>query len=599
MARVKNQSVTGYDDISTVSSIKKEEKKFNLLSEPIFFIKSVLKGISAIFDFFITIFTSLFSYVYYGINTILSLNKDNVSQGIDSAFKPFIDEISLFFKSILGGLFFLVLLIIYDIPFFILKNISNAINSIQKSFKSIGNKSSSYFKQLPKKLQIYLEDKIDNIEFVRKYKEKQEAKLSVLVIDKEADSIRSREKHTYQYLAKKPGGKLVKGYFNAFSKLDTYSYLVEEGFIVYEIKTSKWISFIHGENKYLAKKMKTKDLVFWLTQLSTYIKAGIPLTDAVKILAKQNKEKRYNSIFDSIIYELTMGESFSEALRKQGTMFPTLLINMLRASEMIGDIEGTLDEMAAYYEETEDTKRAFISALTYPSIIVVFALAVVTFILVWIIPQFVNVYKSMPQISIPASTQLVINISDFLKKNYIYMIVGVASVIIVVYLLYDNVKEFRKVLQVIAMKLPVFGNLIVYSEISMFSKTFASLNKNNVLLTDTIDILSKITNNEIYKKIMFVTINNLASGEKMSLAFKDNWAVPELAYYMIKTGESTGELANMLDKVADFYSKQLKASINTLKAFIEPVMIILLAVIVGGIIVAVIVPMFGLYQAVM
>ena len=599
MARAATKNAISDNKSFSSNMIKKEKKQSSVLNEITLFFKSIFKGFYYIFDFIITVISSFFSYIYYGLNTILSFNKDNVSKGLDNTFSPFFNEITIFSKSLVGGFYFLILLIIYDIPVFILKTLSNAIAYVQKLFTDAEKKSSNIFKEIPKRIQYYLDNKIENIEFVKNYRDKQEAKLTVLVINKEEDSIRTKEKHTYEYLAKKPGKRLVKGYFNAFSKLDTYSYLVEEGYTVYEIKTSKWIDFLHGENKYFAKKMKTKDLIFWLTQLSTYIKAGIPLTDAVKILARQNKQKRYISLFDSIIYELTMGESFSEALKKQGTMFPALLVNMIKASEMIGDIEGALDEMAEYYEETEDTKRAFVSALTYPSIIVVFALGVITFILVYIIPQFVNVYKSMPSITIPSSTQLVIDISNFLKSYYLYIIIGFATIIITVFLLYDNIKEFRKALQTFAMKLPVFGKLIISSEMSMFAKTFASLNKNNVLLTDTIDILSKITNNEIYKQIMFVTINNLASGEKMSLAFKDNWAVPELAYYMIRTGESTGELANMLEKVSEFYSKELKSSINTLKAFIEPVMIVLLAVIVGGIIVSVIIPMFGLYQAVM
>ena len=598
MARVSKKNVTtSNNDLSKADGIKKKknENKNTILNEITLFFKSIFKGVYFIFDFIMTIITSIFSYVYYGVNTLLSFNKDSVSDGIDRAFKPFFDEIALFFKSVLNGLSFVLLSIIYDIPVFILRTLSNFLTSIQKGFNKVEEGSTSFFKDTKS----YIENKVDNIEFVKNYREKQEAKLSALVIDKEADSIRTHEKHTYEYLAKKPGGKLEKGYFGAFSKLDTYSYLVEEGYTVYEIKTSKWIDFVHGENKYFSSKMKTKDLIFWLTQLSTYIKAGIALTDAVKILAKQNKQKRYRALYDSIIYELTMGESFSEALKKQGTMFPSLLVNMIKASEMIGDIEGALDEMAAYYEGVEDNRRAFISALTYPSIVMVFAIAVVTFILVYIIPQFVNVYKSMPNVEIPSSTQLVINISDFIKAYYLYIILAVAVTIITIFLLYDNVKEFRKALQVFAMKLPIFGNLIISSEISMFSRTFASLNRNNVLLTDTIDILSKITNNEVYKAIMFQTINNLASGEKMSLAFKDNWAVPELAYFMIRTGESTGELANMLDKVSDFYTKELKSSINSLKAIIEPVMIVLLAIIVGGIIISVIIPMFGLYQSVM
>ena len=151
-------------------------------------------------------------------------------------------------------------------------------------------------------------------------------------------------------------------------------------------------------------------------------------------------------------------------------------------------------------------------------------------------------------------------------------------------------------MQHIFMKLPVVGNLIIYKEISLFARTFATLNKNNVLLTDSIDILGKITSNEIYKSIMYRTINNLLKGEKMSETFKDNWAVPQVAYYMILTGESTGELATMLDKVGDYYQKMQKNSVNMIKTFIEPIMIIFLAVIVGFILIAIVVPMFGMYS---
>ena len=139
-------------------------------------------------------------------------------------------------------------------------------------------------------------------------------------------------------------------------------------------------------------------------------------------------------------------------------------------------------------------------------------------------------------------------------------------------------------------------DIIIYNELTIFSKTFASLLRNNVFITDSMDILSKITNNEIYKAILYKTINNIVKGEKISEAFKDHWAVPDVAYYMIVTGESTGDLAEMMQKVSDYYQLLHKNLINNLKAFIEPIMIAFLAVVVGGIIIAVIVPMFDMYS---
>ena len=146
------------------------------------------------------------------------------------------------------------------------------------------------------------------------------------------------------------------------------------------------------------------------------------------------------------------------------------------------------------------------------------------------------------------------------------------------------------------MHLPLFGQIIIYNEITLFTKTFASLLKNNVYITESIDILSKVTSNEIYKEIMFNTIRNIARGDKISDSFKDQWAVPEIAYFMIQTGESTGDLANMMQKVSEYYAGLHKSMINSMKAFIEPAMIGFIAVVVGGILVAVIMPMFDLYE---
>ena len=146
------------------------------------------------------------------------------------------------------------------------------------------------------------------------------------------------------------------------------------------------------------------------------------------------------------------------------------------------------------------------------------------------------------------------------------------------------------------MHVPIIKDVIIYNELTIFSKTFASLLRNNVFITDSMDILSRITNNEVYRAILYRTINNIIKGEKISEAFKDHWAIPDVAYYMIVTGESTGDLANMMQKVSEYYQLLHKNIINNLKALIEPIMISFLAIIVGIIIVAVIGPMFGMYN---
>ena len=411
-------------------------------------------------------------------------------------------------------------------------------------------------------------------------------------------AIRSSKPRVFQYTAKNPEGKIETDTMSGLSKLDINTFLVQSGYDVYKIENNKFIDAIYGETSIFSAKMSTKDLLFWLTQLSTYLKSGIPLAESINILNHQmSKKKKYKKAFQSIVYELAMGEAFSTALEKQGSMFPALLINMVRAAEATGQLIETLDDMAAYYEEMDKTRKQMISAMTYPTIIMIFAIAVITFILIYVIPQFVDMYEQAGA-EISGLTLFIIRASKFLQEQWVSIVLVITFSILVLLLLYKKVKVFRKGMQTILMKLPVVGNIIKYNEMTIFSKTFASLLRNNVFITESIDILSKITNNEIYKEVMYETINNIVKGEKISLAFKDHWAIPDVAYYMIVTGESTGELAEMMSKVSTYYQEMHRNAVSNLKAFIEPIMIAFLAIVVGGILLAVVVPMFGIMQTV-
>ena len=174
--------------------------------------------------------------------------------------------------------------------------------------------------------------------------------------------------------------------------------------------------------------------------------------------------------------------------------------------------------------------------------------------------------------------------------------IGLLVFIIIFIVLFKTIKVFKTVVQTILMNIPIIGKIIIYNEITMFTKTFASLLNHNVYITDCMEVLSKITNNEVYKMLIFDTITNLARGEAISNSFKNHWAFPVIAYEMILTGEKTGQLGPMMDKVANYYQEQHKNAVNQIKAFIEPVMIIILAVIVGVVLLSVVLPMFDMYQ---
>lgn len=555
-------------------------------------------GLFKIFDVIITNLISVITYVIYGFIYMFEyIGKFTYKVG-NFTYKyilyPVINELYCLFKAIFIGFYKVIKVSFYEFPLFVFNSFSDFFDLLAKKLKQSKKSTRDFLKNAPNIIKNYFVNKFNNLSVVKHYRNKKERELEILLIDKNGkDAERSAKKQTYQYLARDENNKLVKGYFASLSKLDVHSYLIDAGFEVYEIKTNWWINFAHNKSKYLENPMKTKDLIFWLTQLSTYIKSGIPLTDAVKILSEQDKRKKYKKVYSSVIYELTIGETFSEALKKQGNVFPALLINMIKASELIGDLENTLDDMGRYYEEKEITRKQMVGAMIYPSIILVFAVIVIAFMLLYIVPEFEKVYLQLGG-EMNAITKLLLSISAFLKSKIFIIISIIVTVIVVFVILYKKVKAFKTLVQYIYMHIPVIGKLVIYNEINLFAKTFAVLNKNNVLLTDSIDILSKITTNEFYKMLMYDTISNLLRGDKISLSFKDNWAVPQLAYYMITTGESTGELSSMLEKVSQYYSREQRNLSTTLKTLVEPILMVFLAVVVGGIMVGVLLPMYDI-----
>lgn len=443
-----------------------------------------------------------------------------------------------------------------------------------------------------------IKEKFKNNRFTKNSQNKKDINRQALLLDFEgADAEKSAEKVMYKYTAKNPEGKVFTGYFPAYSKVEVHSFLLSEGNEVYSIKTNKWIQQFYGKRLNSSKnKIKTRDLIFFTTQLSTYLKAGITLVEALKILSRQFKNKNYSRIFRSMIYDLTMGDNFSDAMAKQGEAFPRLLINMIKASEMTGELPEALDDMSEYFTETDKTHKQMVTAMMYPSIIFVVAVAAIIFIMVYVVPQFVDIYANMEGATLPGITLFVLNISHFLQEKYLWLILGIALFILIFIYLYKNVKSFKTFVQWLLMHTPVIGDVIIYNEVTMFTKTFASLLAHNVFITDSMEILNKLTNNEVYRMLILDTITNLAKGERISLAFKDHWAFPVPAYEMITTGERTGQLPEMMSKVSAYYQELHRNAVTRIKTFVEPILIIFLTVVVGGIVLSIVIPMFEIYN---
>ncbi len=401
------------------------------------------------------------------------------------------------------------------------------------------------------------------------------------------------DKVSFRYKAKKQDGKIINGTFDAYTLEQAKRFLVSNGLELLEIAPRKK----YDVDINIGSPISMADLSFALTQLSTYIRAGMTLVDSVRILAKQAEKPAAKKVYDMVVYDLLSGDDFSKALSKQPKVFPKLLINMSKSAELTGDLPNVLDEMANYYTSITKTRKEIKSAMTYPTIVLIFAILVVTFVLIWIVPQYTTMFKGFGA-ELPKITVITIAISDFLRNNLLGLILIIIIILLLYIYLFKNVRSFRKTMQNIYLHMPVLKNIIIYSEVAMFARTFASLINHGVFITDSMDVLMNVSENEIYRSIIVETVKNLNAGGKISEAFKDKWAIPVVAYEMIVTGENTGELGTMLEKVADYYESLHKNSVSSIKSLIEPFLIIFLAGSVGLIVLAVILPMFDMYSVI-
>ena len=407
----------------------------------------------------------------------------------------------------------------------------------------------------------------------------------------DADVVRKSKLNGYSYTVINTMNKKEKGYFDAESEDDVRAFLEGQEYQILEVKPKSAMDIdISGP-----PKLKPEDLSFTLTQLSTYIKSGIPLVDSMRILAKQGKKPAHKKIYGQVVYELLKGESFSTALARQGKVFPPLLINMVKTSEMTGDLPSILDDMAEYYTTMNQTRKQMKSAMTYPVVVLTIALGVLVFMLVYLVPQFATMFESQDA-KLPTITLVVLGVSDFIQANWMFLIGGVVALILIFRYLFKNVQSFKKGVQTILMHIPVVSKIIIYNEIANFTKTFASLLNHGVFITDSMEILQKITDNEVFKEIINKTLENLSKGEPVSAAFRGQWAIPVVAYEMIVTGENTGQLGLMMEKVSAHFQSMHKSIIDQMKSLMEPLMIVFLAGIVGVILLSIVTPMFSIYS---
>nr|WP_295971830.1 type II secretion system F family protein [uncultured Bacillus sp.] len=395
----------------------------------------------------------------------------------------------------------------------------------------------------------------------------------------------------YKYVGRDLKGK-KSGSINVGSKRDALLKLREKGIKVTEIKEipetllTKEISF--------GSTVKSQQFVIFLREFATLIRAGVSLVDSTAILAVQTESKPLKRALLDIEQDLRSGLPLSDSAAKHKRIFTNMFVNMVRAGEVGGRIDETLDRLAGYYEKQHDTKQKIISALMYPAVLAIVAIGVVIFLLVSVVPTFVDMFNDFGG-ELPAITKFVMNASDFMQM-YWWLIVLLGVALVIALFVIRSQKKTRYYFDYVMLRIPVFGKVLQKAVIARMTRTLGSLFSSSVPILESMRIVGNVVDNEVISRVIRDSHDSLEKGQSLTVPMKGHWVFPPLVSQMIAIGEESGSLDAMLDKVADFYEKEVETATDRLKSLIEPVMIIILAALVGTIVLSIILPMFEIYQ---
>lgn len=395
----------------------------------------------------------------------------------------------------------------------------------------------------------------------------------------------------FKYTGRDRKGKRT-GTLNAESKRDAIDKLREDGIRVLEMTEipetalTKEISF--------GNPVRLQHMVIYLRQFATLIKAGVTLVDATGILAEQTESKGLKKALIDIESELKTGKPFSDSAQKHKKVFPPMFINLVKAGEAGGNMEETLERLAIFFEKQHQTRQKVKSALSYPTVIGIIAIAVVIFLLTSVVPTFVSMFDDMGA-ELPAVTKFVLNASEFMQKFWWLVILIFIAFAFGFISLRQNPKT-RYYLDYAALRMPIFGKMQQKAALARLTRTLSSLFASGVPILQALAVCEKVVENDVIAKVIRASRDELEKGKSMTGPMKEHWAFPPLVTQMIAIGEGTGALDAMLTKVAIFYEQEVENTAEQLKALIEPLMIVFLAGIVGVIVLSIMMPMFDMFQ---
>jgi type IV pilus assembly protein PilC len=398
---------------------------------------------------------------------------------------------------------------------------------------------------------------------------------------------------TYTYTARDRSGKQLTATMEAASQRDVAAALRDKGLFVSEIKAPK--SGLNADIKMPAflDKPNMRDVSLFSRQFATVINAGLPVVQSLNILAKQADRQGMRTALGKVRGDVETGMPLSDSLAKHPSIFNKLYIYLVRAGEISGNLDGILERIAAYQEKQQALRGKIRSAMTYPAVVLVIAIAVTWFLLTGIVPQFAGILNQLGG-DLPLITRVLVTISDFLRYQW-YIMVGIIVLAVVGLTLFYRTKGGRHTIDRIVLRSPIFGTLVQKSSIASFANTFGLLLKSGVNIVESIEITKGTAGNAIVEDVLNETKDAVQRGEQVSVTMaKYPLVFPPLVSSMVAIGEETGAVDSMLEKIASFYEREVDEAVDALTAALEPAMIVVLGVIVGFIVAGMFLPMFAI-----
>ena len=341
---------------------------------------------------------------------------------------------------------------------------------------------------------------------------------------------------------------------------------------------------------FLQPKVKTRDIILFARQFSTMIDAGLPIIQCLDILYAQQENATFKKMLRSIKDDVESGSTLAEALKKFPNEFDDLFVNMIAAGEAGGILDTILRRLSAYMEKAARLKSKVKGAMTYPIVTLIIAGAVLAVILIFVIPVFEDMFADMGG-QLPAFTQMVVKASDVTKKNVIYIVVGLI-LFIFAFKKFHSTEKGRAIIDKNLLRLPVFGDLIRKVAVSKFTRTMGTMLSSSVAILEALEIVAKTAGNKTIEQAVYSVRSDIAEGRTMADPLIESGVFPSMVCQMIAVGESTGALDAMLEKIAEFYDEEVDQAVENLTALIEPFMLVFLGVTIGGLVIAMYLPVF-------